>query len=292
MFSLADKGTPPDHDTWLSRTPPPPMRKRSIAQISDPVITPHLQNPTAALAPHHRPCTLGTAQPTVAHSHPPAGSRVTWSTPDLEHPCMSEKAFGKQRCDPTPPVASLTSTRARPNHHTVDAQQELDHADNLPASLASCSRLYREPTDHAHDQRDLLKVQETQVREQRRLLAARAGDEHRQLFDHDSTGNHDCFYAIAAKFQTDRGKKTSPHQMRQSLGTWYSDHQNKALVSAKMTEPMTTQASWDTRICQTQTQGHQADDTDVHAMALMLQIHIRILSSVNTQDLVFIAFSC
>ena len=33
MFSPADKGTPPDHDTWLSRPPPQPMRKRSIAQI-------------------------------------------------------------------------------------------------------------------------------------------------------------------------------------------------------------------------------------------------------------------
>ena len=50
---------------------------------------------------------------------------------------------------------------------------------------------------------------------------------------------------------------------------------------------MTMQDSWDTRIRRTREQGNQSDDTDVHARALMLQIHIRILSSVTTHDMAF-----
>ena len=38
MSSPVQKGTPPDHDTWLSRPPPPPISKRSISQISAPAI--------------------------------------------------------------------------------------------------------------------------------------------------------------------------------------------------------------------------------------------------------------
>jgi len=45
--------------------------------------------------------------------------------------------------------------------------------------------------------------------------------------------------------------------------------------------------SWVTRICQTREQGNQADNTDVFAMALMLQIKIKILSSVPERDMAF-----
>jgi len=75
--------------------------------------------------------------------------------------------------------------------------------------------------------------------------------------------------------------------MRQILGTWYSCPQNRALVSTRLTHAIMTPHSWVTRIRQTREPGHQADKTDVLAMALMLQIQIKILSSVPERDMAF-----
>jgi len=75
--------------------------------------------------------------------------------------------------------------------------------------------------------------------------------------------------------------------MQQLLGIWYSCPQNQALVSTRLTHAMMKPHSWVTRICQTREQGNQADNTDVFAMALMLQIKIKILSSVPERDMAF-----
>ena len=48
-----------------------------------------------------------------------------------------------------------------------------------------------------------------------------------------------------------------------------------------------TPAAWVTRIRQTREPGNQADETDVFTMALMLQIHIRIISSIPERDMAF-----
>ena len=46
---ISNDGTAPDHDAWLSRPAPPPIRKRGISKISTPVIPLDLRTPAPVL---------------------------------------------------------------------------------------------------------------------------------------------------------------------------------------------------------------------------------------------------
>ena len=153
LRSLIHKGTTPDHDAWLSRPAPPPIRKRGISQISAPVIPLDFRTPvpvlTASVHPHH---SLGIFRPAVlTHGNPAAVSRVTLSVPDLGPQCMSAKALGKQRCDHVTPPVTSTPTRTILDRSRVDIQRPLDSSDDHHGDAACRPPLHIQQTVQVHE---------------------------------------------------------------------------------------------------------------------------------------------